>query len=61
MSADIGELARALIERKRRAEMTADELFWLEIEEEKERRMHQLAAAAQREADAASSTGGKHD
>jgi hypothetical protein len=54
MSADIGELAKAIVEAKRRAEMDPTELFWLEQEEEKVQQMHKLAAEAQRAAEAAS-------
>jgi hypothetical protein len=51
---DIGPLARAIVEWKRRGELSAEALFDLEMAEEKEQRMRNITAAAQRAAEAAS-------
>jgi hypothetical protein len=51
---DIGPVAKAIIEAKRRAEMDPNELFWLEQEEERMRQMRKLSEEAQREAEKAS-------
>jgi hypothetical protein len=51
---DIGPLARAIVEWKRRGELSPEALFDIEMAEEKEQRMRNLTAEAQRAAEAAS-------